>query len=281
MVKSKFLFKIYYIGKKKYYGSQRQRDFLTIEECLLNTLIEKNYINEVNNSDFEFASRTDRYVSARGAYFTCITEKKPILMEINAALPKDIGIWAYTKVPFDFSSRYDALMRHYIYIVPRSLTYFQNISTLNFKIMQQACKKLEGQHDFANFSKKEKDKINTIRDMYSVKLSKQNNFLVFDFKSKSFLRQQIRRIVKKVLELGKGEIIYKDFLDLFDSSKEHSYQPVDANGLILWDIKYDDTIELEIDPKSKERMNNFFLKKEIYFNFKHQLFRTLQQHDFS
>lgn len=281
MEKNKYLFKVYYIGKKKYYGSQRQRDFLTIEGCLLEALNEKEYINKAENLGLEFASRTDRFVSARGACFACNSEKKPILMEINSLLPKEIGIWACAKVPLDFSTRYNAIMRHYVYIVPIPLSHLRNTTNMDIKLMQQACKQLEGQHDFVNFSKKEKDDINTIRNMDSVTLSISNNYLFFHFKSKAFLRQQVRRMVKKVMELGINEISYDDFLEIFDSSKVFSYQPADPKGLILWDIKFDDNVKFEEDPKSKERMNVFFQEKEFYCGLKHQLFRTLQQYNFS
>ncbi|MFW9998836.1 MAG: tRNA pseudouridine synthase A [Candidatus Hodarchaeota archaeon] len=281
MRKSRFLFKIYYIGGQQYHGSQRQSDVITIEHCLLNALIEKKYIQKPNNSEFEFASRTDRFVSARGACFTCVTQKEPKLMEINSVLPKDIGIWAYSEVPLEFSSRYNAILRHYVYIVSTPISYLQNTSGLNVEIMKEACKQLEGRHNFVNFSKKEIDMINTIRDMDSATLSTKDDYLIFQFKSKSFLRQQIRRIVKKVLELGKYEITYDDFLELFNDSKAFSYQPADPRGLILWDIKFNDEIMFIEDQKSKERRNNFFQTKELEFGFKHQLFRALQQNDFS
>ncbi len=281
MSPSKFLFKIYYIGRKKYYGSQRQLNFITIEQCLLNVLKEKGYIHKVRDSEFEFASRTDRYVSARGACFTCIIEKKPILMEINSVLPKEIGVWAHTEVPMEFSSRRNAILRHYVYFVPTPISHLGERSKINIDIMKQACKELEGRHNFANFSKKESNGIITIRDMESVKLLIKNNHLIFEFKSRAFLRQQIRRIVKKVLELGKNEISYDDFLNLFDASADISYQPADPKGLILWDIKFDETVNFKEDPKSEERMKNYFLKKEIVYNHKYHLFKTLQQDDFS
>ncbi|MCK4780655.1 MAG: hypothetical protein KAT57_10725, partial [Candidatus Lokiarchaeota archaeon] len=91
----------------------------------------------------------------------------------------------------------------------------------------------------------------------------------------------IRRIIKKVLDLGMCKILYEDFMKLFDSSKIISYQPADPKGLILWDIKYNDNIKFIEDLKSKARMNNFFLKKEIKFGHKHYLFRALQHNDFS
>ncbi len=281
MAKSRFLFKFYYIGTQKYYGSQRQLDILTIEHTILKALEKRNYIQKLEDSDFEFASRTDRFVSARGACFTCITQKEPILMEINSILPREIGIWAYTEVPLEFSSRYNALFRHYIYIVSTPMSYLQKTSNINVGIMKRACKQLEGRHDFVNFFKRERDMIKSIRDMDSATLSIQDNYLIFQFKSKSFLRQQVRRMVKKILELGKNEISYDDFLDLFDNSKVISYQPADPKGLILWDVRFDDKIKFIEDPKAKERRNNFFLIKELDYGLRCQLFRTLQQDNFS
>lgn len=271
---------MYYIGKSKFYGSQRQPNFLTIENCILKALLKKKYIRNIKLSGFEAASRTDRFVSARGAFFTIILEKEPILMEINSALPNDIGIWAYTKVPLDFNSRYNAILRHYIYLVPQPLSHLQKISPINIDIMHKACRALEGRHDFINFLKRDKNEVNTIRNMESVQLSIEGDFLIFQFKSKAFLRQQVRRMVKKILELGMGEIVYDNFIQLFDPQKIFSYQPSDPRGLILWNVIYDEKIKLSEDLKSKRRMESFFLKKKLTFDFKHQLFNLLQHHDF-
>lgn len=281
MVYSRYLFKFYYIGNPKYFGSQRQKNLLTIEKCLLNALLTKNYIKEIETSGFEVASRTDRFVSARGAYFSSNMDKKPILMELNSVLPKDIGIWAFAKVPIDFSSRYNADLRHYVYLVSLPLSNMENSTSFNFELMKKACTYLEGRHDFTNFSKKEKENITTVRDMHTAMMSFKNELLIFQFKSKGFLRQQIRRIVKKLLELGKGDIEYDAFLKLFDASKPFSYQPADPRGLILWDITYDNTIEIIEDKKSKERMLLYFFKKKVNFGFQHKLFSMLHQNNLS
>lgn len=281
MKKYRYLFKIYYIGKSKYYGSQRQPNFLTIEDEILRALVKRGYIANIGDSGFEVASRTDKFVSARGACFTCIIEKNPILMEINSALPKDLGVWAYSKVPLEFSSRHNAILRHYLYLYPRSPYNPQNQNSLNLDLMHKACRKLEGRHNFINFSKREKKEKTTIRDLESVQLSIKNDFLIFQFKSRAFLRQQIRRIVKKIIDLGLGEIEYEEFLELFDPSKSFSYEPANPRGLILWDIAYNRNIFLTEDPKSRMRMESFFLQKENHFNFKYQLFRLLQHHDSS
>ena len=277
----RYLFKFYYIGTNQFHGSQRQKDNLTIEQCLLKTLIQKNYIKNVKSSGFEAASRTDKLVSARGAAFSFISLKKPILMEINSILPDEIGLWAYAKVRENFSSRFNSICRHYKYIVPLPINLLKRDFTLNLEIIKQACRQLEGKHNFKNFTKREKLTKRTIRDIISASMMISDDYIIFDFKSKAFLRQQIRRMVKKLLELGTGIINFSEFIDLFNPSKDFSYQPADPTGLILWDIEFDDSIVIKVDPKSAERMSKYFLDQKLKFGHKHQLFKILHQNNLS
>ena len=281
MEKRRYFFKFYYIGSKNYHGSQRQPDYLTVEECLLNALKEKKYIRDDKESAFEVASRTDKHVSARGSTFSFVTEKKPILMEINTTLPKNIGVWGYSEVPIDFLSRYNALYRHYKYIVPYKKIFHRKSTSNNLEEMTRACKTYEGKHDFRNFVKQEKQNEKTIRDIILASLRLDDDYLIFDFKSRAFLRQQIRRMVAKIFDLGLGIITYEQFLELFNPSRTYSYQPADPLGLILWDVNYGKNIHFTIDAKSIERMNNFFLKREIKFSTKHKLFSLMQHNNIS
>ena len=281
MEKTRYIFKFYYIGSKKYYSSQRQPEYPTIENCLLSALRERKYIKDDKKSGFEVASRTDKCVSARGSTFSFVTEKNPILMEINTALPKNIGIWGYSEVSRDFLSRYNALYRHYKYIAPCSTIFHRKKTSNNLNEMIRGCKLFEGRHDFSNFSKQEKNNEKTIRDIMLASLTLDGDFLIFDFKSRAFLRQQIRRMVAKIFELGLEKITFEEFLDLFNPSRTYSYQPADPSGLILWDINYGKKIQFTIDAKSKERMNKFFLQQEIKFSTKQKLFSLIQHNNIS
>jgi len=271
---ARYLFKFYYIGSKKFYGSQRQPNKLTIEDFLIRALLKKKYINKLEGSGFEVASRTDRFVSARGATFSVKTNKRPILMELNSLLPKEIGLWAYTDVPVNFLSRFNAEYRHYKYFIPFN-------KNLNLKLIKKACKELEGWHDFKNFSKRENEGINTIRDMISVNFDIRKEDIIFNFKSKAFLRQQIRRMVAKLIELGRNEITYNDFINLINTNEYKSYQPAKAIGLILWDIVYGGDIQFIYDIKSLERMKNVFITLEQHSNQKRLLFKILQHNNIS
>ncbi|TFF94609.1 MAG: tRNA pseudouridine(38-40) synthase TruA [Promethearchaeota archaeon] len=273
----KYFFKIYYIGKQKYHGSQRQSNVLTIEDQLIDILIKRNYIDDLERAEFEFASRTDRYVSARGAVFSIIPKKKPILMEINSFLPCEMGLWASSPVPINYSPRYHAVSRHYRYIFPEPLDYLISEYNFNIDIVKKACSQLEGIHNFQNFSKRDNSIEDTIRELNFVNMTISNNTVFIDFISKSFLRQQIRRIIKKLMELGKNEISFEEFLTLFDAKKFVSYEPANPNGLILWDIQYNSNIKFQINKKSVERMQNYFVTQKQKNWLKFKLFSRLEE----
>ena len=275
------MFKFYYIASTKYFGSQRQKGYSTIEDCIIDALRKTNHIRNIEESKFEVASRTDRFVSARGASFSVICLKEPILMEINSTLPREIGLWAYASVPIEFLSRFNAIYRHYKYILPIEKVHHDRNRKLNFKGMKNACKALEGYHDFHNFFKRGKEEVRLLREILLATITKEDNYLIFDFKSRAFLRQQIRRMVTKILELGTGMIDYESFLRLFSPNFEISYEPADPRGLILWDIGYKEDINFVIDPKSKERMNNYFFEQNLKYSLKHKLFRLMQHNDIS
>jgi tRNA pseudouridine38-40 synthase len=279
--RKKYIFKFYYIGLKKYYGSQRQPDVLTIEDVLIEVLKNRNYIKNIDMSEFEMSSRTDRYVSARGSTFSCFLQKKPIIMELNSFLPKEIGIWAFSEVDKSFSSRYDAKTRHYKYIIKQPLSYLKEKFPFNLNIMKNGCKEFEGTHNFQNFSKRSKESKLLVRTIDEVKLELIDDHILLNFKSQGFLRQQVRRMAQKILELGRGDIDYNKFLELFNPEEFHSYQPASPEGLILWNIKYEPELQYKKDLKAKERMFKYFLKQELKYSLKHQLFKILEQNDFS
>ena len=270
----RYFIKAYYLADQ-YFGSQRQNEENTIEDILLKRLIDKSYIKNESKSGFEAASRTDRFVSARGSVFSFITQKSFYPEELNSALPNDIGIRSVAKVPIDYKPRWNAIHRHYKYIFDYPISYVKNKSEFDIDLIKQGCNLLKGRHNFINFAKKDKDK-NTIRDLDDVKLSIINDFLILDFYSRSYLRQQIRKMIKKLIELGTGKITLEEFKSLFNPNESFSYKPYSPNGLILWDVKYTKEVIFMENKKGKERMRNFFKQKYYYSFFRTNFFNTLK-----
>jgi tRNA pseudouridine38-40 synthase len=276
----RYLFKFFYVGSKKYHGSQRQNGLETIEDCIINGLTSKGYIINASSSGFEVASRTDKLVSARGSAFSCKLKKEPILMEINSVLPRDIGIWAFVEVPESFLSRYNAIYRHYKYFLP--LDYFKNGKRLklNLKAIRRGCKLTSGRQNFKNFYKISLDvEEKTVRDL-QLSVIKDESILIFNFKSRAFLRQQIRKIMTKIIELGKKDISIREYAELLDPTKEYSFPPADPNGLILWDISYGKNLKFNIDQNSLERMMEYLNVNYLYHKTRSKLFESFQQDNF-
>lgn len=273
----RYFIKTYYIGDN-YHGSQRQPDRDTIEGAILNALVEKNYINNEGGSRFEAASRTDRDVSSRGAVFSFISSKKFYPEELNSALPIDIGVWSYSIVPLDYLPRWNAISRHYKYIFDLPVSYYEENSNFNINLIKRGCELLKGRHDFVNFSKKDKNiEKETVKDLDIVDFSVLNNYIVIDFHSKSFLRQQVRRMIKKLIDLGNNEINLEEFNDLFDSEKEFSYKPADPKGLILWDIYYPEVVNFIENKKGLERMSNYFNDRFNISSFRTLFFEVIKE----
>jgi len=64
---------------------------------------------------------------------------------INRMLPVDIRVLAWSPIKSSFNARYNCSYRKY--------NYFFTKQDLDIELMQKACKKLEGTHDFRNFCK--------------------------------------------------------------------------------------------------------------------------------
>ena len=108
-------------------------------------------------------------------------------------MPNEIGIWAYAKVPMDFLSRYNAILRHYLYVVPSPLSNLQNFGSINIELMRKACSAIEGQNDFINFSKRGKSDVKTIRDMVLA------NLLIILYITK--IKENSKKMTKEMYEL--------------------------------------------------------------------------------
>ncbi|MCK5182682.1 MAG: tRNA pseudouridine(38-40) synthase TruA [Candidatus Heimdallarchaeota archaeon] len=235
----RFAIKIAYIGKE-YQGFQRQTESIkTVEGTILDTLIELEIIDKVSESRYSAAGRTDKGVNAISQVIAFDSLKNKIyLEEINDLLPRDIYVWAKAEVKENFHPRRDALLRTY-----RLYHYYSNE---NLKLMTKAMKKLRGTHDFVKLCKKS-DNLqdgspkSTILSLETAKFNLQNDLLEFEFSSRSFLWNQVRKMVSVILDIGSGKYppeILDEILNPPTSKPKGGIKPVPPYGLVLYDIYY-------------------------------------------
>ena len=199
------------------------------------------------------AGRTDKGVHAFGqsANFLInykIRNKKNFLNSINFFLSKHlISIIDIKKKKLNFNSRYDAKQRTYEYkIVNRhsNLAIFNQKAwhvkkKLNMKLFKKGAKLLEGKHDFSTFRSSSCSANSAIRTIDRIKVKKSKDIILIEFKSKSFLQNQVRSMVGCLKYLSSDKWTFKKFKSVMYSKKRNlCAPPAPAHGLYLTNVRY-------------------------------------------
>jgi len=199
------------------------------------------------------SGRTDSGVHAieQSAHFDCkkkIENLDKFLYSINYFLNiKLISITNIKKQSLNFHARFSAKRRIYTYII------FNRISRpsigknrgwhirkkLDLKLMKKSAKKLLGTNDFSTFRSSSCNAKNPIRTINSIKIKKVKNKIQIQFKSQSFLQQQVRSMVGCLKYVAEKKWNIKKFEKVFKSKKRTlCAPPAPAHGLFLEKVIY-------------------------------------------
>ncbi len=199
------------------------------------------------------SGRTDAGVHAveQSAHFDCkhnITNFDRFLKSINHFLNKEeISILKIKKRKNSFHARYSAKMRIYKYIIINRLAKpilkknrgWHIIKKLNVEIMKKAAKKLVGTKDFSTFRASSCRSKSPIKTITLVKVKSLNNKIIIEFRSQSFLQQQVRSMVGCLKYVGEKKWSLKKFEKVLKSKKRIlCAPPAPPEGLFLFRIIY-------------------------------------------
>ena len=199
------------------------------------------------------AGRTDAGVHSneQSAHFDVknkIQNINKIIKSLNFFLnDKMISIIKIKKKNIIFHARYSAKERIYLYIINNRLS----PSTLNkdrewhirkkldISLIKKGCRKLIGTHDFSTFRASNCSAKSPIRTINEIIVSKSKNRIKLKFKSKSFLKNQVRSMVGCLKYLGEGKWDLKKFENVFiKKDRKKVAPPAPACGLYLEKIIY-------------------------------------------
>ncbi len=199
------------------------------------------------------SGRTDSGVHAieQSAHFDCtnkIKNLKKFLNSINYFLNKnEIAILKIRKQSLNFHARFSAKERVYKYVIYNQSTkpIIQNnrgwfvIKKLDFERMKMGAKKLIGTHDFSSFRASGCNAKNPIKLMKLVKIKKLKTKIEFEFRSQSFLKQQVRSMVGCLKFIGEKKWSIKKFVNVIKAKdRKLCAPPAPAEGLYLVKVKY-------------------------------------------
>ena len=199
------------------------------------------------------AGRLDSGVHAKeqSAHFDCICKiqrKDKFLKSVNHFLNKEnITILDLRKRNKNFHARFSAKMRVYNYkIVNRlgGLALEKNrswhiIKKLDLKIMREGAKKLIGTKDFSTFRSSSCSAKSAIKTLKLVNIKSLKDKIEIEFRSQSFLQQQVRSMVGCLKYLGEKKWSLKKFESVMKSKKRIlCAPPAPPEGLYLIKVIY-------------------------------------------
>ena len=207
------------------------------------------------------AGRTDAGVHALGqvVHFDSNVERDPFswVRGINSFLPKSIVVnWA-KEVSDEFSARFSAFERPYIYALHagpcRAPLVHSRAGYLllpphqwfDIEAMQQSVGCLIGEHDFSAFRSSECQSKTPIKTLYSIDIISQEPWLYFRIRGNAFLHHMVRNLVGAFLQIGTGRQAPEWMQELLLAKDRRLAAPTFmAEGLYLAKIAYPEHFDI-------------------------------------
>ena len=199
------------------------------------------------------AGRLDVGVHAieQSAHFDCkinISKHSKFIKSMNYFLNKDgVTILKIKKRNNNFHARFSAKMRVYKYIIINRISGlvleknrgWHIINELDLDLMKKGAKKLIGTKDFSTFRKSSCRAKSPVKTMKSVKIKSNKDKIFIEFRSQSFLQQQVRSMVGCLKYVGEKKWSLKKFESVMKSKKRIlCAPPAPPEGLFLARVVY-------------------------------------------
>ncbi|MBO6280189.1 MAG: tRNA pseudouridine(38-40) synthase TruA [Bacilli bacterium] len=238
----------YYKGTR-YSGWQKQPGALTIQDTIESCL--SRFFGNTPISIYG-AGRTDAGVHAFSQKFhfdVDVTEidLDRLIYSLNKMLPEDIKIDDIEEVEPSFHSRYSAKAKVYTYCILEESkdpflyeTSWLHPDKIDTDKLQECLTHFIGVHNFKNFTSKEEDEDNFVREIYGIDVSRQSDLIYITFKGQGFMRYMIRLIVGTAVHICDKDLdpfIIEELLDENAPREVVSYK-APACGLTLVDVEY-------------------------------------------
>ena len=199
------------------------------------------------------SGRTDTGVHAieQSAHFDSknrLLQTNRFLKSINHFLNKEgVTILKIRKRNNNFHARFSAKMRIYKYVIINRLSGpvldkdkgWHVMKKLDLATMKKGAKKLIGTKDFSTFRASSCRAKSPIKTMKFVKIKSSKNKIEIEFRSQSFLQQQVRSMVGCLKYLGENKWSLKKFESIMKSKKRVlCAPPAPPEGLFLSRVIY-------------------------------------------
>jgi len=230
-----------------YSGWQKQDNALSVSEAVREGI----YRCTGEKVDLTGCSRTDSGVHAFNyvCNFKTRTSIPPekIYLALNTQLPPDIACKSSKEVPEGFHSRYSAKSKRYVYMIQNTEVrsaifrdlHFCMPRKLDVELMRQAGSFIVGRHDFRAFMASGSSAVNTVRTVFDLDISQENEMIQIDISGDGFLYNMVRIIAGTLTDAGLGKIKPEEVKNIIASGdRRKAGKTVPAHGLYLVEVIY-------------------------------------------
>lgn len=210
-----------------YHGFQRQKNGITIQECVENAI--KKLTGE--NAVLYGCGRTDAGVHAESYtanfHSVCRIPCENLPAALNTVLPDDIRVFAAADVSPEFHSRYGAVEKTYAYriytgrvqdVFERNYSWFFP-SEPDLTEMRRAAAHFLGEHDFKAFMSSGSPRKTTVRKITEIKVGKEGELFEIEISANGFLYNMVRIIAGTLIYVGCGRIKADDIPGIIASGE--------------------------------------------------------------
>ncbi|MCR5215429.1 MAG: tRNA pseudouridine synthase A [Lachnospiraceae bacterium] len=195
--------------------------------------------------------RTEKGVHSYGQVANFVTKENypclDVLHYLNRYLPRDIAVTSVKEVPERFHASLNAKSKTYVYrldcnevpnVFERHYRYYV-FKKLDVQAMEEACKMIEGRHDFAKFSSAKRNKSNE-KTVFSAKVVDDGCEMEIHITANDFLHNMARFLFGCILEIGEHRMELGTLAKYFDpNSSEKPEVMADPCGMFLEQVSYE------------------------------------------
>lgn len=209
------------------------------------------------------AGRTDTGVHAVGqvAHFDSDSPRsqRGWLLGINSNLPADINVTWVRPVAAGFHARFSARSRRYCYVILNRLVRSALLrhrvwwlhSPLDDARMHAAARHLVGEHDFTTFRAAGCQAATAVRNVHSVSVVRDGDFVVLEITADAFLQRMVRNVTGSLAAVGLGERPPEWIAEILARGDRSLAGPAaPAHGLTLSEVRYPDAFDLPAAPQT-------------------------------
>ena len=233
-----------------FHGLQSQAGVATVQDAL------EQAIARVGNlppgaARIVAAGRTDAGVHAtqQVVSFAASAERSESAwrLGVTSLTPNGLGVLWCRKAPSNFSARFDAMWRRYVYVIQDGSTRpiiargqcAWVAQRLDEGAMQRAALPLIGEHDFSAFRAAACQSRTPWRCIHHLRVRRIGSFVAIDVKANAFVQRMVRNIAGTLLAVGRGTLAQGAPANLL-AGRDRSQAPptAPAQGLYLIDVGY-------------------------------------------